>query len=296
MDRRRLLSFVALAEELHFERAAVRSHITQPAMSQQLQQLESQVGARLVYRTKRRVSLTQAGEVFLGEARRIIAQMDAAALRARQIDRGEVGELTVGVTAPALFIVFPEIVARFAEKAPHVRLVTHEMTTDEQESALRSGEIQVGVVHPPLVDESLVCRDIARAAFDIVLSSRNPLAALPELTLKDLAREQFILFPRRIGPRLYDSILTLCMEAGFSPSVIREAHPAQSIVALAACNFGVGFIASEVQHFNRPLAVFRRLSGVAPQISLGIACRRDDPSPQVRMFADAAIEAAGTVR
>jgi DNA-binding transcriptional LysR family regulator len=296
MDRRRLQSFIALAEELHFERAAVRSHITQPAMSQQLRQLEEQVDARLVYRTKRRVSLTQAGEAFLGEARRIVAQMDAAALRARQIDRGEVGELCVGVTAPALYIVFPEIVARFSEKAPHVRLITSEMTTDEQEGALRSGEIQAGIAHPPLVDDSLVCREIARTAFDIVLSSRNPLAALPTLTLKNLAREQFILFPRRIGPRLYDRILALCGEAGFSPKVILEAYPAQSIVALAACDFGVGFIASEVQHFNRPLAVYRRLSGVAPNITLGVAYRRDDPSPLIRTFEEAALEGARSVR
>jgi DNA-binding transcriptional LysR family regulator len=296
MDRRRLLSFIALAEELHFERAAARSHITQSAMSQQLRQLEDQVGALLVYRTKRHVSLTQAGELFLGEARRIIAQMDDAALRARQVERGEMGELTIGVTAPALYIVLPEIVARFAEKAPHVRLVTREMTTDEQESALRSGEIQVGILHPPLVDGSLVCREIAHTAFDVVLSSRNPLAGLPKLMLRDLAREQFILFPRRIGPRLYDNILALCMKAGFSPSVIREAYPAQSIVALAACNFGVGFIASEVQHFNRPLVVFRRLAGDAPNITLGIAYRREDRSPLIRTFEKAAIEGARSVR
>lgn len=292
MDRRRLTSFIALGEELHFDRAARRCGMTQPAMSQQLRQLEEQVGAKLVYRTKRSVSLTRAGEAFLAEARRIVGQMHRAAELARRIEHGEIGEIVVGVTAPALYIVFPEIVAQFAQAQPRVRLVPREMTTFEQEEALRDGEIQVGILHPPLVDEALACREIARTPFDLVLSHRNRLAEKPDLALADLARERFILFPRRIGPRLYDSILTLCGEAGFSPEAVIEAFPAQSIVALAACNFGVGFIAAEVQHFRRPMAAYRRLAGPAPSLTLGVAYRADDPSPLTAALADAA-EAAG---
>jgi DNA-binding transcriptional LysR family regulator len=104
------------------------------------------------------------------------------------------------------------------------------------------------------------------------------------------------MFPRRIGPRLYDSILGLCADAGFSPEVILEAFPAQSIVALAACDFGVGFIASEVQHFARPLAVYRRLSGPAPILTLGVAHRSDNPSPLIPAFVQAAIAGGQTVR
>lgn len=296
MDRRRLTSFLALGEELHFDRAARRCHLTQPAISQQLRQLEDQLGVKLLYRTKRSVSLTRAGETFMVEARRIVGQMDHAAERARRIERGEVGEIVVGVTAPALYIVFPEIVARFADLQPHVRLVPREMTTFEQEEALRAGEIQVGILHPPLVDETLVCREIGRTPFDVVLSERNPLAAKADLSLADLARERFILFPRRIGPRLYDTILGMCAEVGFSPEAIMEAHPAQSIVALAACNFGVGFIASDVQHFQRPLAVFRRLKGPAPRITLGVATRADDASPLTATFVLAAHIAGADVR
>jgi DNA-binding transcriptional LysR family regulator len=296
MDRRRLLSFIALAEELHFERAAARSHITQPAMSQQLIQLEEQLGVRLLYRNKRRVSLTRAGEGFLGQARKIVAQMDEAARLARQIDQGQIGQLTVGVTAPALYIAFPEIVAHFREKLPTVQVVTRDMTTAEQEEALRAGEIQVGIVHPPLVDDSLVSEEIARTAFDVVLSEHNPLASHPTLSLADLAHERFIIFPRLIGPRLYDSILSLCASAGFSPEVVIEAFPAQSIVALAACNFGVGFIASDVQHFQRPLATYRKLTGAAPVLTLGVAYRRDEVSPLVQEFVRAAHSAGKNIR
>jgi DNA-binding transcriptional LysR family regulator len=296
MDRRRLTSFIALGEELHFDRAARRCGMTQPAMSQQLRQLEEQVGAKLVYRTKRSVSLTRAGEAFLDEARRIVAQMHRAAELARRIEHGEIGEIVVGVTAPALYIVFPEIVAQFAQAQPRVRLVPRELTTFEQEEALRDGEIQVGILHPPLVDETLLCREIARTPFDLVLSHRNPLAGRADLALADLARERLILFPRRIGPRLYDNILTLCGEAGFSPEAVIEAFPAQSIVALAACDFGVGFIASEVQHFRRPMAVYRRLAGPAPSLTLGVAFRADDSSPSTAALADAAERAGAGVR
>jgi len=296
MDRRRLLSFIALAEELHFERAAARSHITQPAISQQLIQLEEQIGVRLLYRNKRRVSLTRAGEVFLGQARKIVAQMDGAARLARQIDQGQVGQLTVGVTAPALYIAFPEIVTRFREELPNVHVVTRDMTTAEQEEALRAGEIQVGIIHPPLVDDSLTSEEIARTVFDVVLSESNPLAARATLSLADLAHERFIIFPRLIGPRLYDNILSLCADAGFSPEVVIEAFPAQSIVALAACNFGVGFIASDVQHFQRPLATYRKLTGPAPSLTLGVAYRNDEVSPLVQAFIRAARHAGKSVR
>lgn len=296
MDRRRLISFIALSEELHFARAATRCHMTQPAISQQLRQLEDQLGVKLLYRTKRSVLLTRAGEAFVTEARRIVGQMDHAAELARQIERGEVGEIVVGVTAPALYIVLPEIVARFAALQPHVRVIPREMTTTEQEEALRAGEIQAGILHPPLVDDTLLCQEIARTPFDIVLSERNPLAAKPELSLADLGRERFILFPRRIAPRIYDLILAMCAEVGFSPEAVAEAFPAQSIVALAACNFGIGFIASDVQHFQRPMAVFRRLGGPAPSITLGVAVRANDPSPLTATFRKAAVDAGRDVR
>ncbi|MFC7400456.1 LysR family transcriptional regulator [Chelatococcus sp. GCM10030263] len=296
MDRRRLTCFVALAEELHFHRAAARSHISQPGLSQQLRELEDQLQVQLVYRTKRRVSLTRAGEVFLAEARKILRTMDEAVHLARQMDSGAIGQLVVGATAPALFIVLPEIVKRFSEILPRVEIVAHDMTTAEQEAALRRGDIHVGILHPPLDDPSLACREIANTPFDIVLSERNPLARLPHLTMGDLKDERFVIFPRQIGPRLYDHIIALCHDAGFSPKEIVEASPAQSIVAMAACNIGIGFVASRLQHYARPLATYRRLEGPAPQLTLGAAYVRDNPSPALQKFLDVATEVGAFVQ
>jgi Transcriptional regulator len=262
--------------------------MTQPALSQQLQQLEAELQVQLVHRNKRRVSLTRAGETFLVEARKILRQMAHAAELARQTDRGEIGQLSVGVTAPALYIVFPEVMHGFRTALPNVGVNVQVMTTAEQEAALRSGAIDVGIFHPPLDDQSLSSHLIARIRFNIVLCDRNPLAAHPELRLDDLSRERFIIFPRVIGPRLYDEIITLCQQAGFSPEVILEASPAQSIIALAAADFGIGLIASRLQQYDRPGVVYRPLHGPAPYLTLGVAFQGDDTSPAIRTFLDVA--------
>ena len=132
--------------------------------------------------------------------------------------------------------------------------------------------------------------------FNVVLSDQNPLASRPSLRLEDLSRERFIIFPRVIGPRLYDEIISLCQQAGFSPEVILEASPAQSIIALAAVNFGIGLIASRLQQFDRPGVVYRPLDGPAPRLTLGVAYQGDDTSPAIRTFLNVAAAIGKTVQ
>lgn len=295
MDRRRLECFVAVAEELHFNRAALRCHISQPGLSQQLRQLEKQLGVQLLYRSKRQVSLTHAGEVFLREARSILYMMHHATEVTRQTDQGLIGSLRIGTTPSALFIAMPEILAEFRRALPHVYLEVSSMTTAEQESALRAGLIHVGVLHPPLDDPSLVSIPLGELPFDVVLSTDNLLCRRPHLTMGDLAEEHFIMFPRAVGPRLYDHIIGLCQDAGFSPRKILEASPAQSIVAMAACNLGIGFVASRVQHYRRPQVEYRTLRGPAPRLTLGIAHAGEPVVPAVRQFIAAAHSVAGAL-
>ncbi|MGV1791826.1 LysR family transcriptional regulator [Rhizobium lusitanum] len=295
MDLRRLACFVALAEELHFRRAAERCHLTQPALSQQLRHLEDELEAQLVYRNKRRVSLTPAGEVFADEARKMLHMSKQAAQLVRRTARGELGQLFVGCTAPGMFIALPEIVRMFSKELPDVGLVIQEMTTAEQEEALRHGRIQLGIIHPPLDDSSISCLKIAEVAFKLVISNQNPLSRKRKLTLGDLASENFIMFPRKVGPQLYDQIVALCQNAGFSPRMIHEASPAQSIVAMAAANFGVGWIASRYQQFARPGIVYRELLGPAPFLTLGIAYNEGETAPAIRKFLAVATEIGKTI-
>jgi DNA-binding transcriptional LysR family regulator len=295
MDQRRLKCFVALAEELNFHRAAARMHMTQPAISQHLRALEDDLRVQLVHRNRRAVTLTRAGEVFLEEARKLLQQSEYAVQLARRTDRGEVGQLVVGLTQPAFFIVFPEIVQAFRARLPDVGIVIQEMTTAQQEQALRAGTIHVGILHPPLDDAALACRPFAKVAFDIVLPARHPLARKRTIALTDLAKEHFILFPRRIAPRLYDQIIALCQECGFSPEIVAESAPAQSIIAHAAAGFGVGFIASSFQQANRPGVVYRRLQGRTPEMIFGVASQIDELSLAVRTFVDVASAVGSTI-
>lgn len=295
MNRRRLRAFITLAEDLHFGRAAVRCNITQSALSQQLRQLEEELQVELVHRTKRFVSLTPAGQAFLVEARRILRNMDDAVHLAREVGSGSGGQLIVAATAPALFVSLPAMIAQFKQSMPGIQVMVRELTTTDQENALRAGEIDVGICHPPLEDTTLQCASVAEMPFDIVMHKDNPLAKKRVLRLKDLVNERFIVFSRTIAPNMYDRVIALCHEQGFSPRVILEASPAQSIVGLAASGVGIGFIASQLQHFPQPWVVFKSLTGPAPKLSLGVAYSPLMPSVSVKNFVDVALRVGKTL-
>ncbi|HVV18848.1 MAG TPA: LysR family transcriptional regulator [Pseudonocardiaceae bacterium] len=296
MDRSALDCFIALAEELHFHRAAERCHISQPAMSQQIQRLERELDVRLAHRTKRTVTLTRAGEVFLVEARKTIRQMDLAAALALRTDRGEVGQLTVGVTAPALYVIYPEVVERFRRRLPNVGVVVRELTTAEQERALLTGDIDLGVMHPPLNDPALATEHIGAAPFQVALPDGHRLSRQESVALADLDGEPVVIFPRQIAPRIYDTVLTLCQEAGFSLRIEMEAHPAQSIIALVAAGVGLGFIASETQRVARRGVTYRPIEGPRPYLDIGVAYHADGMAPAGRAFLEAARAAGRDLR
>jgi DNA-binding transcriptional LysR family regulator len=284
MKNRRLACFVALAEELHFRRAAERCHMTQPALSQHIRLLEEELQVQLVHRNNRNVALTPAGEALAEGARQNLKQLEQIAQVVKRTARGEVGRLIIGSTAPAMFIALPEIIRQFNKQLPDVGLMVHEMNTAEQLEALRRGAIQLGLVHPPVSDDSILCRQIAEMPYKLAMSDTNPLARKRKLKLKDLASENFIIFPRKVGPLLYDRILSLCQDAGFSPKIVHEAHPAQTLIALAAADFGVGWIASIHQQFPRPGVVYRDIIGPAPKLTIGVVYNNGDTSPAIEKF------------
>ncbi|GLZ51744.1 LysR family transcriptional regulator [Actinomycetospora sp. NBRC 106378] len=296
MDRFRLECFVALAEELHFHRAAERCHISQPAMSQQIRALEHEMGVSLAHRTRRSVALSRPGEVFLDEARKLLRQWDHSVALAQRTHRGEIGQIVVGATAPALYVLLPEVVALFRERMPGIGVVVAELSMSEQEAQLRSGDIDVALIHPPLDDPALVAEEVARPAFRIALPEAHPLAAHDALDLAQLAGEQFVVFPRRIAPQLHDTLIALCRDAGFPLDIAVEAHPAQTIIGLVAAGVGLGFIAAEAQQLNRDGVVYRPLRGAPLRLSLGVAHRSGNVPSTVSEFVAAARDAGVRVR
>lgn len=288
MELRRLRYFVAVAEELHFGRAAERLGMCQPPLSQQIRKLEEEVGARLLRRGRgrRRVQLTEAGETLLAEARRILAHVDQTIQSAQRAGRGEVGTLQVGFIGSASCNVLPGILKTFRARFPGVTLALHEQPTEEQVHALRAGRIDVGLLRPPVPDASIRTELIFRERLVLALPTSHPLAGRRRVTLRALAGELFVLLPRRLGPSLYDQIVLTCRRAGFSPRVGQEAVEMHTIVSLVAAGMGVALLPASFRNVRRHGVVYVEPREPTAQVETALAWRRDDPSPVLARFVE----------
>ena len=296
MDLRQLRQFVAVAEELHFGRAADRLNMTQPPLSQAILALERDLGVRLFTRTKRAVALTPVGAQWLEHVLALLA--DAAALPgiARRLAAGESGFLSIAFVSTADYSVLPDLVSRYATTYPEVRLTLREATSDLQIEALLNGEIQAGLIIPP-PHASL------HAALDYRPLLREPLvAAVPEtwlssgrvacrggaLPLDQLSDAPLILFPRRSAPAFHD-IVTGCFAArGIRPRMGQEAVQMQTIVSLVAGGMGFALVPRSLRNLGRTGVAYLDLSSDAPVIETGLVWRRDDDSPTLRRFLEIA--------
>ncbi|HEY7063164.1 MAG TPA: LysR family transcriptional regulator [Chloroflexota bacterium] len=293
MELRHLRYFVAVAEELHFGRAAARLHIAQPPLSRQIQQLEAELGVALFDRGQRRVRLTDAGAVFLGEARAVLARAEQAAEAARRAARGEVGSLVIGFIGAASYSVLPAVVPAFRARLPAAELVLHEMTTAEQLDALRAGRIRAGFVRPPVAGPALAAEIILREPLVVALPAGHPLAARRRLAVAALADEPWVLFPRRLAADLYDQIMALCERAGFRPRVAQEALQMQTVARLVGAGSGVSLVPRSVQQLHGAGVAYRPLRDApAAAVEMAIAWRRDDASALLRQFLAVARRAA----
>ena len=286
MELRHLRYFIAVAEELHFGRAAKRLHIAQQPLSRQIRNLEDELGVELLHRTKRTVRLTEVGKIFLEEARKTLKQAEQAVFLAKQASIGEIGRIAVGFTGSALNFVLPTAVRRFKERYPKVDLALKRLQSLEQVEALHSGDIHVGFLHPPIEDETLILETIHRENLVVALPDIHILAneaPLP-ISLKQLANEPFILFPRHIGPVLYDEIIGLCRQAGFSPNVVQEAIPQQTILGLVAVGIGVSLIHDSVQALGQAGVIFRGLIEPTPELETAVAWNTNTTNPVLPSF------------
>jgi DNA-binding transcriptional LysR family regulator len=293
MELRHLRYFAAVAEELHFGRAARKLHISQPPLSMQIRALEEELGVTLLNRTQRSVSLTQAGNALLAEARHILARVDQAVLTTRRAGRGEIGELLVGFISVADYNVLPEVLREFRRRFPLVNLTLREATTDTQLRDLIAGRIDVGFVLPPVNEPALESIAILREPLIAALPEKHPLARKPgKLALEKLKDAPFILIPRPNAPGLYDDIVSCCKAAGFSPRVEQEAIQMQTIVSLVSAELGVALIPASMMHLQRTGVVYKELRGGSPPIEIRLVWRRGDDLPALRVFIDVATQVA----
>jgi DNA-binding transcriptional LysR family regulator len=284
MELRHLRYFIAVAEELHFGRAARRLNIAQPPLSQQIRNLEDELNSQLFSRTNRRIQLTEAGQFFLKEARQILAHAEQAALTVQWVSQGEVGRLVVGFVGSVVYSFLPENLKVFRERFPGVEVVLRELNTSEQAQALLNKHIDVGFLYPPVNDPRLVFKSILHVPFIVALPESHPLSGHKEIRLGELAREPFILFSRSSEPVIYDKSIIMCHKAGFSPRMAQEASQIQTVLGLVASGLGICVIPSFIRNIKRTGVVYKPISGTSLKVGLSSACRKDNPSSIVQSF------------
>jgi DNA-binding transcriptional LysR family regulator len=292
MELRHLRYFIVVAEQLHFSRAAEILHIAQPPLSQQIQNLEQELGVPLFLRTRRSVQLTPAGKAFLVEARKVLAQAERAIEAAHQAHKGIVGRLEIGLVSSAVTEALPNVLKRFRTRFSLVEVQLHSMATSEQVQALREGQIDVGLLHPPVIDASLELEIIRREPLVVILPDSHALANQASIELSQLSAEPFIMYLRAWNPGTFDQVTSLCRDAGFSMRLGQQATGMQSIASLVAAGFGVSLVASSLQLLQSAGVVYRPLQGVTPTIDLAVAWRADNTAPTLLNFLEVARETA----
>lgn len=263
MELRHLSYFIAVAEEMHFGRAAKRLNISQPPLSQQIRQLEEEIGVRLFNRTNRRVEITPAGLIFLAEARRIMTLSEDAVRRTIRADKGEIGRLAVGFIGSANYSVLPQVVREFRKRFPNVELSLTEMSTSDQVEALIDGTIQAGFLRPPrgVKEKGLAYEAVYREPLMVALPRNHTLKREKSLTLRQLSKESFIMIPRQVGPGFFDHLIVLCQREGFSPNIVLEASQYHTVTGLVAAGLGIAVVPASIQRSRVEGVVFRLLSG-----------------------------------
>ncbi|HHQ2712440.1 LysR substrate-binding domain-containing protein [Pseudomonas aeruginosa] len=299
MELRHLRYFIAVAEELHFGRAAERLGISQPPLSQQIQALEEEIGARLFERTNRRVELTDAGRLFLDESRQVLAQVDKAVLLARRAYLGELGELKIGFTSSAPFTsTIPSSIHAFRKAYPDVHLDLQEMSSRQVLKALLEESLQVGVIRPLALPDAVHWVELFREPLVAVLRADHPLAAGSEdgLAIAALAEEPFVFFPRSYGTGLYDQVIALTRQAGFSPRIAQEASEAMTIIGLVSAGLGVSILPASFRRTRVDGVVYRTLSDPEATTAVWLVRRQNEGSPLALSFIDLVTREAASLR
>lgn len=289
IDLKQLRYFLAVAEEKSFSRAAERLHISQPPLSQQIMKLESELGVRLFARTTRSFELTVAGKALMGEASDLLGKMRMTIDTIRQIDRGEVGRLRVGIVGSAMWGPIPTLLEEFQTKYPRVTWTLHEMGPTLQYDALRAKQIDVGFWREPKLDEDDLKGDNLRQELCfrenvcVAINEHHPLAKQDAIELIDIASEPMLTLAldKSAFPRY---LIQCCVKAGFQPTIFQEATEPQTLLAMVGAGLGVALLPETTSRIGWPGVVFVPIRTNPPSANLYITYTTLDDAPVVRAF------------
>lgn len=284
MELRHLRYFVAVAEELNFRRAAERLRLAQPALSAQIKSLEQELDTRLFERTTRSVALTDAGHVFLKEARGILGAAAHAEQIVRKAQHGLVGTLRVGVITPATGPLLASVLRRYHQKYPGVQLSLSALTSAEQLRLLRADELDAGLLRPPVGFPELEFRFIEQAPQMLAAPAGHRLARKRRLEWKDFNGEGLVMIHPDYQHGFYDHFLAACAKAGAKTHAAQYAQDVQIKMWLISAGFGIAPVTATLKEIRRPGVVFRRLPPGLPPVQTVLVWRRTDSSPIVKNF------------
>ncbi|CAB3839062.1 Hca operon transcriptional activator HcaR [Achromobacter piechaudii] len=283
MELRHLRYFVVTAEAQHFTRAAEIQGMAQPPLSQQIRQLEQEVGTPLFDRTGRGVVLNDAGRAFLACAQDILQRAQAAVQTAQRAARGEVGELALGFTESASFNgVVTEVIRQYRQRYPDVAMTLSQGDSETLVAQLRDGAIDAAFVRPPFALEGgLSFTQLTEEPLVVALPLGHPLARRKRLAPKDLTQERFILYSRKSGYGLSADIMAACRQHGLNPLIGQRAPQLSSAVNLVAAGMGVAVVPASLRHLRPDGVVYRPFALDWPRAVLGLALRQDAPGGRV---------------
>jgi DNA-binding transcriptional LysR family regulator len=284
VELRHLRYFVAVAEELHFGRAALRLRMAQPPLSQQIRKLETEIGVTLFQRTRRHVELTEAGRTLLGEARAILLHAERAAQAAQQSQRGPVARLAVAFVPWADLSILPAIIRAFGDRHPDVHLQVLELSAPDQILALREDRFQVGFLRPPVHDRNLAFERLVGERLVVAFPAGHRLGVWTCVPMSLLANEPYILLTRQRAPVFHDLVTRYCRDSGFTLRARHEADHPQNVLSLVAAGLGISLVPESAVSVPRPGLHHRPLDPGGPPVELALAWRRGQQAPVLRTF------------
>jgi DNA-binding transcriptional LysR family regulator len=288
VELRHLRYFVAVAEELHFGRAARRLRMSQPPLSQQIRRLETELGVGLFHRTKRRVALTESGRTLLDDARALLLHAELAAQAARRSQRAEVHHLAVGFVPWADFSVVPGILRAFRRRHAAVHLQVLELNEIDQIAALREHRLHAGFLRTPVQDMNLGTAPVFAEPLIVVFPQGHHFEAFRRVPVKDLADEPHVFVPRQRAPVYHDLVMRFCRDMGFTLRVRHEAEHPHGVLSLVAAGLGISIVPMSAGVIVRSGLRHRPLDPAGPQLELSVAWRQGQQSPALRAFLDVA--------
>lgn len=292
MDLKQLRYFVAVAEELHFGRAAKRLFISQPALSFDIRKFEEELGVQLLARTNKSVALTNAGQVLLDEARRLLLQASEAERITVRSAHGLAGRLRIGFVNSMLYRGLPDAVKRFEADYPNVEIVLKEMNTTEQVHAIQRMQIDMGCAFWGNFPADVVSTPVFSEPFLCCLPAQHPLAKRKKIDLRLLAQEPFILFPRTVSPHYHDLIIAQCVGAGFSPLIRHEARLWQTVVTMVEFGMGVALVPFTLRQVHDDRVCYLPLQGKTLESEVLLLRRAGDAEPVTERFGEYLRDAA----